>query len=286
MTRTVVGMFDTASEAQSALQALTSAGFTGNDIDLVANNASGEYGAVSDKAGIFDKEGNGLDAGEGATFGATSGAVIGLLVGIGALALPGIGPVIAAGAIGSVLAGTAIGAVSGGIIGGLVGAGIPESDAHVYAEGVRRGGSVLMIRTDTEERVTQAVSILQQHNAVDIDRRSEEYRQGGWSKFDEQSTAYQGSTATRQDEGVVERNLSKAENALERGLGADVDNDGDVGRRDPCNNYGPRIYSGYNPNEGAVERHASKIGNAVESGTGADLDNDGDVGTRDTRNNV
>lgn len=279
---TVVGMFDNATAAQAALNDLKSAGFTGSDIDFIANNTRGDYGTVTNKPGVFDKEGDGLDAGEGAAFGATSGAIIGLLVGLGALAIPGVGPVIAAGALGATLTSTVVGAASGGIIGALVGAGIPESDAHIYAEGLRRGGSMVVVRSGSEARAQQAITVMQRHGVVDIDRRADAYRQEGWSGFDNNAPAYSGTT----DEGIIERNASKAGNALERGVGADLDRDGDVGVRDTRNNIGPRVYSSYNAGEGAIERNASKLGNAVERGLNTDIDNDGDVGRRDTRNNI
>ncbi|MEP7190838.1 MAG: general stress protein, partial [Roseiflexaceae bacterium] len=149
MAKTVVGLFDTAAEAQSVVQELVNSGFQHNDISLVANDAKGEYANYhpSDTAGSSTAEG----AGAGAVGGGVLGGVLGLLVGVGALAIPGIGPVLAAGplaaALGaagaSTLVGAGIGAAAGGIIGALVGAGIPEEDAGFYAEGVRRGGTLV-----------------------------------------------------------------------------------------------------------------------------------------------
>src|SRR5262245_5552234 len=133
MAKTVVGLFDTAAEAQSAVQDLVNSGFERNDISLIATDARGEYAR--------EVGGTGSSAGEGAAAGAVGGGVLGgvlgLLVGAGALAIPGIGPALAAGplaaALGSAgagaLVGAGVGAATGGIIGALVGAGIPEEDA-------------------------------------------------------------------------------------------------------------------------------------------------------------
>jgi hypothetical protein len=254
MVRNVVGLFDSSSEARSAVQALRDAGFRSEDINFVANNARGSY-----TTGTADEA---VEAERGASFGATSGAVMGglagLLVGLGAIAIPGIGPVIAAGSWASALASTAVGAglgaATGGLIGALVGVGIPEEDAHVYAESVRRGSTLISVTAPSEAEADRAAGILSQFNVVDIDRRGTEYRQSGWTRFDEKAS-YSGPYYD------------------------------DTVRSESRGTFRPRAYN-YNSNEGTIERNASKLGNAVERGLDADLDNDGDVGRRDTRNNI
>src|SRR5205085_5078419 len=127
-----------------------------SDISIVANNADSWY---SDKAPgkRIDRDGDGVDdraegAGTGAGIGAGIGGAAGLLAGLGLLAIPGVGPVVAAGWLVATAAGAATGAVVGGAAGGLVGsltgAGVPENDAHFYAEGVRRGGTLVTARVD------------------------------------------------------------------------------------------------------------------------------------------
>ena len=123
--KTVVGLFENPSDARAALHELRDAGFDGDDISLVANNARGDYGSDAD----FDttpRDGTASEAEEGAAFGATGGAVLGglggLVVGLGALAIPGIGPVVAAGTLGTALGTTALGAGIGAAAGGLTGA--------------------------------------------------------------------------------------------------------------------------------------------------------------------
>jgi len=193
MAKQVVGLFDNMQDAHAAVQDLTNAGFTADDVSIVANNASGEYG-VSDGGGSEAAEG----AGAGATGGAILGGLGGLLVGLGALAIPGIGPVVAAGSLattlGTTLAGAGLGAAAGGLVGALVGAGIPEEDANVYAEGIRRGGALVTVQADTDDRADRAADILDRHNVVDIDERGSTYRSGGWSGFDENASAYEGQT--------------------------------------------------------------------------------------------
>src|SRR5687768_8863649 len=182
MAKQVVGLFDNMQDAHAAVQELTNAGFTADDVSIVANNSSGEYG-------VGDGGDGGSEAAEGAGAGATGGAVLGglggLLVGLGALAIPGIGPVVAAGTLGTALASTAVGAglgaAAGGLVGALVGVGIPEEDANVYAEGVRRGGALVTVTADSDSDADRAADILDSYNVVDIDERSSSYRAGGWS---------------------------------------------------------------------------------------------------------
>jgi len=112
----------------------------------------------------------------------------GLLVGLGALAIPGIGPVIAAGPIAAALAGAGIGAVTGGIIGALIDLGVPEESAHVYAESVRRG-NVLVAAQVGDDRVDEASRIMERTGLLDIEHEAEGWRSSGWSRFDDQDTS-------------------------------------------------------------------------------------------------
>jgi hypothetical protein len=109
---------------------------------------------------------------EGATTGGVSGGVVGgvvgWLVGIGALAIPGLGPFIAAGPIMALLAGAGAGGAVGGLLGGLIGAGIPEYEAKRYEGRVKSGGILLSIHCDSSEWVKRAKSILEETGAEDI----------------------------------------------------------------------------------------------------------------------
>jgi hypothetical protein len=186
MTQTVSALYDTYDGAHSAVNALEAAGIPHSDISIVANN--------SDNWLRDDRESNAAaDAGTGAGVGAAVGGVGGLLTGLGVMAIPGVGPVVAAGwlvatAVG-VAVGAAAGAATGGIIGSMTEAGIPENDAHVYAEGVRRGGSLVTARVP-EAQASDAQAILNRHRSVDLNRRGRLYRDEGWSRFDPAAPSY------------------------------------------------------------------------------------------------
>jgi hypothetical protein len=186
MTQTVTALYDTYESAVSAVNALEAFGVPHSDISLVSNNVDNRYGRDhrTDAA---------EDAGKGAGIGAAVGGVGGLLTGLGLLAIPGVGPVVAAGWLVATAVGAATGAVVGGAAGGLVGsltgAGLPEGDAHFYAEGVRRGGTLVTARVD-DARAPAAREILQRYNWVDPAVRRAAYREGGWTAFDENAPPY------------------------------------------------------------------------------------------------
>jgi stress response protein YsnF len=193
--KNVIGLFDRFEDASQAVTDLVRHGFDRDKISLVANDASGDYRAQmgSDRG----REETGKDVAGGAAAGAGVGAVLGgiggLLVGLGALAIPGIGPVLAAGPLAAALGGAGIGAAAGAVTGGLVAAltdlGIPEEEANLYAESVSRGGTLVIVETQ-DERADQAVDILNSHNPIDIDRRRQEYTQKNWQRFDETRKPY------------------------------------------------------------------------------------------------
>lgn len=183
--RTITALFDTYDHAASAVRAVKDAGISSADISIVANNVSG------------DIRSDDMDAEEGAAAGAGVGAVAGggagLLAGLGTLAIPGIGPVIAGGwllatAVGA-LAGAAIGGAAGGLLGALANAGVPEEEAHIYAEGVRRGGTLVSVRAD-DSRADSVAAILRNSAGVDLDQRRSDYLAEGWNGFDEDAPAY------------------------------------------------------------------------------------------------
>lgn len=191
MTKTIVGLFDTFAEAQTVVQDLVDGGFDRSRISVVANDAQGEYASYANNSGEHSNAADG--AGAGAVTGTVAGGVLGLLVGVGALAIPGIGPVLAAGplaaALGSTALGAGIGAAAGGLLGGLIGAGVPEEDANYYAEGVRRGGSLVTV-SSSDDMAERAYDIMQRHGAVDIDERGAQWQGSGWSRFDENAQPY------------------------------------------------------------------------------------------------
>ncbi|KQU74449.1 hypothetical protein ASC75_20695 [Aminobacter sp. DSM 101952] len=180
---TVTGLFDTYSDAKTAVGELARAGIDHDDISIVASNADGSY----------DRSTGDVDTGEAAGAGAGIGALVGgtggLLTGLGVMAIPGVGPVVAAGWLAATAAGAAAGALAGGAAGGIIGAltdsGVSSDDAHVYAEGVRRGGTLVTARVSDGDQESLARSILQNSNWVDINQRRASYAEGGWDSFDE-----------------------------------------------------------------------------------------------------
>ena len=182
-TRTIARLYDAHADATQVVTDLEAAGVPHDDISIVANNRN-------------DRDAGDGDTGTGAATGATAGALIGggagLLAGIGALAIPGIGPVVAAGWLVSTLAGAvtggAAGAATGGLIGSLTNSGVPEREAHVYAEGVRRGGSLVTVRTD-EARAVEVERIMDRRS-IDWAERDRSYRSEGWERFDPNAPDY------------------------------------------------------------------------------------------------
>jgi hypothetical protein len=195
MTRNVVALYDNFEDANAAVRDLVDQGFRREEISfMAADQKGGQRGAVTvtdetartpaDKASTVRAD-DASGAGIGAGIGAAVGGLAGVLIGLGALVIPGIGPVIAAGPLATVLAGLAgagAGAVAGGVLGALVDMGIPEETAGYYAEGVRRGGTLVSVRVE-DQYTDKALDILNRHNPVDLNERSEQWRREGWTGY-------------------------------------------------------------------------------------------------------
>ena len=190
MKTTISRLYDRYEDAAAAVNALVDAGIADEDLSLIVST-------VDDRQVPRDIHVEESDASSGAGTGAGIGGVVGggagILAGLGMLAIPGVGPVVAAGWLAATaagaLAGAAAGAATGGIIGALTDSGVSESEAHVYAEGIRRGGSLVTARVENE-RVGEAVAILDRHRPVDADARAAAYRNDGWDGFDSSSKPY------------------------------------------------------------------------------------------------
>src|ERR1700751_5143176 len=149
MTTTISRLYNNHGDARAAVQQLEVAGVAHNEISIIASNADNWYNNGKDT--FPDREVDGKDdraesAGKGAAIGAAAGGPAGLLTGLGLMAIPGVGPVVAAGWLVATLAGAAAGGVTGGAVGALPQAGISKDEADVYAEGLRRGGAVVSAR--------------------------------------------------------------------------------------------------------------------------------------------
>ncbi len=188
--RTVAHLYDSYSTAEAVVSELEAAGFSHDNVSIVANQGTASATntgsmTTADVAPGATAPAAETGAGVGASLGTLVGGGAGLLAGIGALAIPGVGPVIAAGWLIATLTGAGAGAAAGGLLGSLTGAGVPEEHAHVYAEGVRRGSTLVTVRAD-DARATEAEAIMGRHGPVDLDQRGQAYRSGNdWQKFDE-----------------------------------------------------------------------------------------------------
>lgn len=191
MKRTLTRLFDNRADAETAVRNLEAAGFDHTDLSLVASDrdaVAGENRSFLNKDADHDGENDTVEgAGKGAATGGAIGAGAGLLAGLGLLAIPGLGPVVAVGWLASTLVGAAVGGAVGGATGGILGAlkdaGVPEDDANVYAEGVRRGGSLVSVKVKDED-VARAELILNEARGVDAMTRGDVYRQEGWTRFE------------------------------------------------------------------------------------------------------
>lgn len=220
MSRTVTRLFNTHTEAMTAVSELEAAGIPHHDISIVASNADNWHDGHKHADGDNDAaEG----AGKGATTGGLIGGAGGLLAGLGMLAIPGVGPVVAAGwlvstAVGAI-AGAAVGGATGGLLGALKDAGHTDEDAQVFAEGVRRGGTLVSVK-GSDETATEAEVILQRRSGVDAATRGAAYREMGWTGYSADAPAYSA------DEVAAER--SRFRTGEIRSFGAETDGERDI----------------------------------------------------------
>ena len=182
--RTIAHLYDNYDAAENVVRELESSGFSHERISLIANQGSTSSAARVGEPSSESPGASGTGAGTGASIGTIVGGSAGLLAGIGALAIPGVGPVVAAGWLMATLAGAGAGAAAGGLLGALAGAGIPEEHAHVYAEGVRRGGSLVSVQAE-DTQASEAEAIMQRYHPADLAEREAGYRDADdWSGFD------------------------------------------------------------------------------------------------------
>ena len=185
MTPAITRLFDRSEDAAAAVDQLEAAGVPHHDISLIANNVEGRHLAGNDAAD---------GAGKGAATGGLIGGGAGLLAGLGMLAIPGLGPVVAAGWLVSTAVGAVVGAAAGGAAGGLLGAlkdaGHSDEEAQVYAEGVRRGGTLVSVRCESGDHRAIAERVLNGGGGVDAMTRGADYRAGGWESFDAGAEPY------------------------------------------------------------------------------------------------
>jgi len=183
MSKVVNRIYTTYSEAVAVVHNLEAADIPNRDISIVANNVDKNV----------DPSTAGKGAGAGAAAGATAGGAAGLLAGLGLLAIPGVGPVVAAGWLVATAAGAAAGAsagaVAGGIIGKLVEHDVSKEDAELYMETIRRGGALVSVRTSDDNRA-KVEELMDAGSFVDVQARRATYETDKWSGYDPNAAIY------------------------------------------------------------------------------------------------
>jgi outer membrane lipoprotein SlyB len=164
MAKTVIGVLQSAEQARQAVDELLKSGFEQQAVGVISADFAREAQAAI----------------QGGSTGTAIGALAGLLLGAVTLAVPGIGPVLAAGHAVALIGTTTLGALAGGIVGALVKKGIPEEQANFFAEGLRRGGALVTVLAKTDQDASRAVEILKRHGAEKIDERIVQWRGLGW----------------------------------------------------------------------------------------------------------
>ncbi len=169
MSKAVFGLVDSEVQAERIVDNLKAAGFSNNDISVLFPDKAGTRDFAHEKA---TKAPEGAAAGAGT--GTVVGGVLGWLVGIGSLAIPGVGPFIAAGPIMAALAGAGVGAAVGGLSGALIGMGIPEYEAKQYEGKIKQGNILISVHSEDSDEVKRAKEIFERAGAHDISSTGEE----------------------------------------------------------------------------------------------------------------
>ena len=200
---TISRLYDDYNTAARVYNDLDAAGISTSDISIVANNSEGWFDKNAREPGRIDTDGDGVDdrtegAATGAGIGGAVGGLAGLLAGLGMLAIPGLGPVVAAGWLVSTLTVAVAGGATGGIIGALTQAGVDDEDAHAYAEGVRRGGTLVTARVNDPD--VARVEAIMDRSAVNIRDRARMWEKSGWTRFDPKAPVYTADEIRRERE--------------------------------------------------------------------------------------
>lgn len=154
----IVGVFESRERAREAIEALEAEGFSEDDLSIVARQQEGQEGGGQDSGDLT------ADITQGAAWGGGLGALGGLLAGAGALAIPGIGPILAAGPLAAGLSG----AVAGGVAGGLIDMGIPEEAGQQFEEDVKQGRLLAIVETEEDDQVGRVERLLEEYGADEI----------------------------------------------------------------------------------------------------------------------
>jgi len=204
MTKTITRVYDDYESADETVRELVGAGLGASNIGIVASNADGWHrpgaGSVSP---IHDKDRDGKDdRAEGAATGGGVGAILGgaagAAAGLGMIAIPGIGPVVAAGWLAALAAGAVGGGVAGGLIGALVESGTSKENAELYAEALRRGGAIVTAKVSDDDE--KQFSAIMDHRAYDVSDRATAWRDEGWRGYDPNAPVFTADEVRRERE--------------------------------------------------------------------------------------
>lgn len=184
--KTIVGLFDSRYPAAECVRDLERAGYGRDRVSVVSGKAGGDPVTEAASAMSVRDDADGAaeaaaeGAGTGAIIGGVAGGAAGLIASLAGLAIPGVGPVLAAGPLIAALTGAGVGALAGGLVGALTSAGVPDEHARYYVEGIRRGGTLVTVSTrdDDAERVME---IMNRHHPVDIEDRASMWRGTGFN---------------------------------------------------------------------------------------------------------
>lgn len=195
MTKALIALYEDYDTAQDMLAELLTVGVRREDVNIITSYASREYSAYLSELDLDD---DGLDRDQTgdddvtAEEGAAAGAIAGGLIGLGMALIPGIGPVLAAGPLIAAVTGGVVGAVTGAATGGLVAAlvdlDLDEDEAGAYAEGVRRGGALVIVEVE-DALADEVEDIMEDYDPVDLEERTSQWRATGWTGFDPSAPA-------------------------------------------------------------------------------------------------
>ena len=194
MTKTITRVYNDYASAELAVRELKAAGLGDSHIGIVASNADGWHKpGSSDVNPLHDKDRDGKDdraegAVTGAGIGAIAGGAAGVAAGLGMLAIPGIGPIVAAGWLAALATGAVSVGAAGGIIGALVESGTSKENAELYAEALRRGGAIVTAKVPDKDEPKYAA--IMDESAFDIAAREADYRKAGWTGYDPSAPVY------------------------------------------------------------------------------------------------
>jgi len=231
--KTIVGLYDDMNTANQVVQALVNYGIDRDEVSLISGDRKGTYGSNGSQVGDRNEWDNTrtTDTGSAAAGGAVTGAVVGgvggALLSLTALAIPGIGPVIAAGPLVAGLVGAGAGAAVGGLLGALTEVGVPEEEAGYYVEGVHRGGTLVSVKTDDAE-TDQVVDIMNRYNPIDVKERAATWRSEDRPDYGDSAT----STAT----GRMDQDSDRFATQTMAGQAATSNYDRTATDRTPANN--------------------------------------------------